>query len=124
MDLNRITPIGRLGMAILAPRTVDEGESAKQVTSFRFAVNFPFEDHATWFTVECWGDLVDVVRKLNLKKGSRLSIEGKQVPDKDTGGPRAWIVEEGEKAGTAQAAFVIWANLVIALDGKRESANV
>jgi len=68
MDLNRITPIGRLGTAILAPRTVDEGESAKQVTSFRFAVNFPFEDHATWFAVECWGDLVDVVRKLNLKK--------------------------------------------------------
>ena len=28
------------------------------------------------------------------------------------------------RLGTAQAAFVIWANLVIALDGKRESANV
>ena len=50
MDLNRITPIGWLGTAILAPRTFDEGESAKQVTSFRFAVNFSFEDHATWFT--------------------------------------------------------------------------
>jgi single-stranded DNA-binding protein len=122
MDLNRITLIGRMGSE-LTPKTIGEGEAAKQVASFRFAVNSPFDDQATWLTVECWGGLADVIKKLNLKKGSHLYVDGKLVPDKETGGPRAWIVEEGEKAGMAQASFVVWADTVIALDRKREEQN-
>jgi single-stranded DNA-binding protein len=118
MDLNRIALIGRMGTDI-APKTVGEGDAAKQVVSFRFAVNSPFDDHALWATVECWGGLADVIKKLNVKKGGHLYIEGKLVPDKDTGGPRAWIAEEGEKTGMAQASFVIWADMVIALDNKK-----
>ena len=118
MDLNRITLIGRMGSE-LALKTIGEGETAKQVVSFRFAVNSPFDDQATWLTIECWGGLSEVVKKLNLKKGSRLYVEGKLVPDKDTGGPRAWIVEEGEKTGTAQATFLVWADEIIALDPKK-----
>ena len=118
MDLNRITLIGRMGSE-LALKTIGEGETAKQVVSFRFAVNSPFDDQATWLTIECWGSLSEVVKKLNLKKGSHLYVEGKLVPDKDTGGPRAWIVEESVKAGMAQATFVVWADIVIALDGKK-----
>ena len=119
MDLNRITLIGRMGSE-LTPKTIGEGETAKQVVSFRFAVNSPFDDKATWLTIECWGGLADVVKKLNLKKSSRLYVEGKLIPDKETGGPRAWIVEEGEKAGMAQASFVVWADTIIALDPKRD----
>ena len=117
MDLNRITLIGRMGSAPTA-KTIGEGETAKQVVSFRFAVNSPFDENALWATIECWGGLAEVTKKLNLHKGSRLFIEGKLVPDKDTGGPRAWIVEEGDKAGMAQSTFVIWADQIIALDGK------
>ena len=119
MDLNRITLIGRMGSE-LAPKTIGEGETAKQVVNFRFAVNSPFDDKATWLTIECWGGLAEVVKKLNLKKGSHLYIDGKLVPDKDTGGPRAWIVEEGEKTGTAQATFLVWTDEIIALDPKRD----
>ena len=122
MDLNRITLIGRM-RSELTPKTIGEGEAAKQIVSFRFAVNSPFDDHATWLTVECWGVLADVVKKLSLKKGSRLYVDGKLVSDKETGGPRAWIVEKGEKAGMAQASFVVWADTVIALDRKREEQN-
>jgi single-stranded DNA-binding protein len=122
MDLNRITLIGRMGSE-LTPKTIGEGEAAKQVASFRFAVNSPFDDQATWLTVECWGGLADVIKNLNLKKGSRLYVDGKLVPDKETGGPRAWIIEEGEKAGMAQASFVVWADTIIALDRKREERN-
>ena len=118
MDLNRITLIGRM-VSELTPKTIGEGEAAKQVVSFRFAVNSPFDDQATWLTLECWGGLAEVVKKLNLKKGSRLFVEGKLVPDKESGGPHAWIVTEGEKAGMAQASFVVWADTIIALDGKK-----
>ena len=119
MDLNRITLIGRMG-SDLTTKTVGEGEAAKQVVNFRFAVNSPFDENALWATIECWGSLADVIKRLNLKKGSRLYVEGKLVPDKETGAPRAWIVAEGEKAGMAQSTFVIWADTVIALDSKRE----
>ena len=120
MDLNRITLIGRMGTDTTT-KAVGEGDGAKPVVTFRFAVNSPFDNNALWATIECWGSLADVIKRLNLKKGSRLYVEGKLVPDKATGGPRAWIVEEGEKAGMAQAAFVIWADMVIALDGKKEN---
>ena len=40
MDLNRITLIGRMG-SDLTPKTIGEGEAAKQIVSFRFAVNSP-----------------------------------------------------------------------------------
>ena len=119
MDLNRITLIGRMG-SDLTTKTVGEGEAAKQVVNFRFAVNSPFDENALWATIECWGNLADVIKRLNLKKGSRLYVEGKLVPDKETGAPRAWIVAEGEKAGMAQSTFIIWADTVIALDSKRD----
>ena len=119
MDLNRITLIGRMG-SDPTPKTVGDGEAAKQVVSFRFAVNSPFDDNALWATVECWGGLAEIVKKLNVKKGSRLYVDGKLVPDKETGGPRAWIVADGDKAGMAQASFVIWADIIIALDGKKD----
>ncbi len=122
MDLNRVNLIGRMGSDITV-KNIGEGEVAKTVASFRFAVNSPFDDNALWATIEWWGGLAEVVKKLNLKKGSRLYIEGKLVPDKETGGPRAWIVEEGEKAGMAQASFVIWADTIIALDKKEQPAN-
>jgi hypothetical protein len=118
MDLNRITLIGRMG-SDLTPKTIGEGEAAKQIVSFRFAVNSPFDDAAAWFTIECWGGLADVVRRLDLHKGSRLYVDGKLIPDKDTGGPHTWIVSEGEKNGMAQASFIVWADTVIALDGKK-----
>jgi single-strand DNA-binding protein len=119
MDLNRITLIGRMG-SDLTTKTVGEGEAAKQVVNFRFAVNSPFDGNALWVTIECWGSLAEVIKRLTLKKGSRLYIEGKLVPDKETGAPRAWIVAEGEKAGMAQSTFIIWADTVIALDSKRD----
>jgi single-strand DNA-binding protein len=119
MDLNRITLIGRMG-SDLTTKTVGEGEAAKQVANFRFAVNSPFDENALWVTIECWGSLAEVIKRLTLKKGSRLYIEGKLVPDKETGAPRAWIVAEGEKAGMAQSTFIIWADTVIALDSKRD----
>ena len=119
MDLNRITLIGRMGTDLSAPKTLGEGENTKLVVSFRFAVNSPYDDVATWLTVECWGGLAEVVRKLNMKKGSRLYVDGKLVPDKETGGPHAWVASEGERNGMAQASFVVWADTIIALDVKK-----
>ncbi len=118
MDLNKITLIGHLGTDPEVMSVPREAGEPRQVANFRFAVNSPFDDTATWFTVECWGSLADVVAKLNLHKGSRAYIEGKLVPDKETGGPNIWIPEKGPREGTPQASFVVWADQVIVLDKK------
>ena len=118
MDLNRITLIGRMG-SDPTPKTVGDGEAAKQVVSFRFAVNSPFDDNPAWLTIECWGGLSEVVKQLNLKTGSRLYLEGKLVPDKTTGGPQVWLSEKGDKKSVPQATFVIWADKIIALEARQ-----
>ncbi len=60
-----------------------------------------------------------MIKRLAVKKGSRLYIEGKLIPDKETGGPRAWISTAAETDGMAQSTFVIWADTVIVLDAKK-----
>jgi single-strand DNA-binding protein len=123
MDLNKLILIGRLGTDPETKSVPREGGEARPVASFRFAVNSPFDDTATWFTVECWGGMAEVVGKLSLHKGSRAYIEGKLAPDKDTGGPHVWIPEKGERQGTPQATFVVWADSLIALDKKEAGKN-
>jgi single-stranded DNA-binding protein len=120
MDMNKITLIGHLG-SDPSKRTIPgkNGGEEKHVTSFRFAVNSPFDDVPIWLTIECWGGLCDVAKQLNLKTGSRLYLEGKLVPDKTTGGPQVWIPEKGDKQGVAQATFVVWADGIIALDARQ-----
>jgi single stranded DNA-binding protein len=126
MDLNKVILIGRLGTdpekKTLPAKGSGEGD-ARNVTSFRVAVNAPFDDSALWLTVECWGGMADVIAKLNLHKGSRVYIEGKLIPDKDTGNPQIWVPEKGDRQGVPQAKFVVWADQVIVLDKKEPAAK-
>jgi len=124
MDKNRITLIGHLGSDPTS-RTIPgkEGGEEKHVTNFRFAVNSPFDDAPLWATIECWGGLCEVVQSLNLRKGSRLYVEGKLVPDKATGGPEIWVPESGDKQGVPQATFKIWADEIIALESRSQKAE-
>jgi single-stranded DNA-binding protein len=120
MDKNKVTLIGHLG-SDPSNKTIPgkNGGEEKHVTSFRFAVNSPFDDNPAWLTIECWGGLSEVVNQLNLKTGSRLYLEGKLIPDRTTGGPQVWIPEKGDKQGVPQAIFVVWADEIIALDARQ-----
>ena len=79
-SLNRVTLIGRVGKDPEL-RTIPSG---MQVCSFSLATSESFKDknsgewkeETEWHTVVCWDKLAEQASK-NLKKGSRICVEGK-----------------------------------------------
>ena len=68
-----------------------------------------------WFRVSVWGKQAETVNQY-LKKGSKVLVEGRLVPDASTGGPRIWNRQDG----TPSASFEISANTVRFLSSRGE----
>jgi len=88
--------------------------SGQAVTSFNVASNrqYPGPDgkpvkETIWFRVSVWGKQAESCSQY-LKKGRSVLVEGRLVPDKETGGPRIWTRADGS-TGTS---FEISASLV------------
>jgi len=78
--------------------------SGQAVCSFSVASNRQYPNKAggqvketTWRRVTAWGKLAETCNQY-LKKGSRVLIEGRLVPDKDTGNPRMYKKQDGSEA--------------------------
>jgi single-strand DNA-binding protein len=69
-----------------------------------------------WFRVSVWGKQAESCNQY-LRKGSKLLVEGRLVPDPSTGGPRLWTRQDG----TAAASFEVSANTVRFLSSRGES---
>ena len=69
-----------------------------------------------WFRVQTWGKTAEVCNQY-LKKGSKVLVEGRLVPDKETGAPRIWNKQDG----TPSASFEINAQTVRFLSPRGES---
>jgi single-strand DNA-binding protein len=87
--------------------------SGQAVTSFSVATNRSYTTgsgeqvkETIWFRVSTWGKQAEICNQY-IKKGSRVLVEGRLTPDKNTGGPRVW-----EKDGKAGATFDVNANTV------------
>ncbi len=68
-----------------------------------------------WFRVSVWGKQAETVNQY-LKKGSKVLVEGRLVPDASTGGPRIWNRQDG----TPSASFEVSANTVRFLSSRGE----
>jgi single-strand DNA-binding protein len=68
-----------------------------------------------WFRVSVWGKQAETCNQY-LRKGSKLLVEGRLVPDASTGGPRIWNRQDG----TPAASFEISANTVRFLSSRTE----
>ena len=94
------------------------------VTSFSVATNRRWNDRntgqpvdeTTWFRVSVWGRQAETANQY-LSRGSKVLVEGRLVPDPDTGGPKIWTRNDG----TAGASFEIRANVVRFMNGRDES---
>jgi single-strand DNA-binding protein len=71
------------------------------------------QEETTWFVVEAWGRRAEVCNQY-LHKGSKVFVEGRLKPDRNTGRPRVW---EGND-GVHRADFELVAQNVIFLDSK------
>jgi single-strand DNA-binding protein len=50
-----------------------------------------------WFRISTWGKLAEVCNQY-VRKGSKVLVEGRLVPDPKTGGPRIWQGQNGPGA--------------------------
>jgi single-strand DNA-binding protein len=75
--------------------------SGQPVTSFSVATNRQYTNNngetikeTIWFRITTWGKQAEVCNQY-LRKGSKVLVEGRLTPDKDTGGPRIWTKQDG-----------------------------
>ena len=96
--------------------------SGTPVTSFNVASNRQYTNstgekvqETIWFRVSAWSKLAEICNNY-LRKGSRVLVEGRLVPDAATGGPRTYTRQDG----TTGASFEINASTVRFLDPRGE----
>jgi len=82
------------------------------VTNFSVATNRQYTGsdgqpvkETIWFRVSTWGKQAETCNQY-LKKGSKVLVEGRLVPDKGTGGPRIWTNQEGKPASSFEVSAV------------------
>jgi len=75
--------------------------AGQAVTSFSVACNRQYTTNngetikeTIWFRVSAWGKQAEICNQY-LKKGSKVLVEGRLTPDKETGGPRIWNGQDG-----------------------------
>lgn len=96
--------------------------SGQAVTNFSVATNRQYTSsdgtqvkETIWFRVSAWGKVAEITNQY-LRKGSRVLVEGRLVPDQSTGGPRIWTRQDG----TPASQFEVSANTVRFLSARGE----
>ncbi|MGW8249146.1 MAG: single-stranded DNA-binding protein [Anaerolineales bacterium] len=96
--------------------------SGQAVTNMNVATNRQYTasdgtqvKETTWFRVSAWGKQAEICNQY-LRKGSKVLVEGRLVPDQATGGPRTYTRQDG----TTGAAFEVNANTVRFLSSRGE----
>ncbi len=97
--------------------------SGQAVTSFPVASNRKYTssngeqvNETIWFRISAWGKQAEICNQY-LKKGSKVLVEGRLTPDKNTGGPRIWQKQDG----TSGASFEVNAQTVRFLTTRADS---
>jgi single-strand DNA-binding protein len=95
--------------------------SGQAVTNFNVATNRQYTSsdgtmvkETIWFRVSTWGKTAENCNQY-LRKGSKVLIEGRLVPDPKTGGPRIWEGQSGPGAS-----YDVTANTVRFLSSRGE----
>lgn len=72
----------------------------------------------TWFRVSVWGKQAENCNQY-LSKGSQVLVEGRMIPDPETGRPHVFTRQDG----SAGASFEVTANTVRFLSGRGEAGG-
>jgi single-strand DNA-binding protein len=97
--------------------------SGQAVTNFSVATSRQYTDsggqqvkETIWFRISAWGKQAETCNQY-LKKGSKVLVEGRLVPDPATGGPRIYKKQDG----TMGSSFEVSASTVRFLSSRGES---
>lgn len=96
--------------------------SGQAVTNFNVATNRQYTGsdgnqvkETIWFRVSAWGKQAETCNQY-LRKGSKVLVEGRLIPDPASGGPRVWERQDG----TSAASFEVSAGTVRFLSSRGE----
>ena len=96
------------------------------VTNFSVAANRTYTNangeqvkETIWFRISTWGKLAETCNQY-LKRGMRVLVEGRLLPDPATGGPRIYTRSDG----TAGASFEVRADTVRFLTSRAEAEEL
>jgi single-strand DNA-binding protein len=96
--------------------------SGQAVTNFSVATSRQYTGNdgqmvkeTIWFRVSSWGKQAEICNQY-LRKGSKVLVEGRLVPDKETGGPRVFTRQDGSSGSS----FEISASTVRFLSSRGE----
>jgi single-strand DNA-binding protein len=96
--------------------------SGQAVTNFSVATNRQYTGsdgqvvkETIWFRVSTWGKNAENCNQF-LKRGSKVLVEGRLIPDTNTGGPRVWKRQDGSPS----ASFEVSASMVRFLTSRGE----
>ncbi len=116
MSYQKIVIVGNLGRDP-EMRYLSSGQA---VTNFNVATNRQYTassgekvKETTWFRVSAWGRQAETSNQY-LKTGSKVLVEGRMNPDKETGNPRVFE----RKDGTTGASYEITADRVVFMSGR------
>jgi single-strand DNA-binding protein len=114
----KITIVGNLG----SDPEMRYTPSGVPVTRFSVATNRRWTDaegnpgeETAWFRVSAWRRLAETCNQY-LSKGRQVLVEGRLLPDQETGGPRVWTGNDG----VARASYELTALTVKFLGGRAE----
>lgn len=117
----KLTIVGNLGRDPEMRYT----SSGQAVTSFSVATTHEYNTadgqhvkETTWFRVSVWGKMGEACNTY-LKKGSRVLVDGRIVPDKETGAPRLFQ----KKDGSWSSSFDVTASAVKFLSEARNEGS-
>lgn len=121
MSYQKIVIVGNLGrdpeMSYLA--------SGQAVTNFSVATNRQYTassgekvKETTWFRVSAWGRQAETCNQY-LRTGSKVLVEGRLNPDKESGGPRVWTAQDG----STRASFEITSDRVVFMSSKDDQGS-
>jgi len=75
------------------------------------------KDNTTWFRVSVWNNQAELCNQY-LKKGSKVMVEGRLNPDKNTGAPKVFQ----KKDGSWGSSYEVTADTVRFLSGRDDGA--
>ncbi len=103
--------------------------SGVPVTSFSVATSRQYSNaqgqltkETIWFRVTCWSKLAEYANNY-LKKGHKVLIEGRLVPDPNSGGPRVWTRNDGTSSASFEINAVTVRTLTSRSEGESQSAG-
>ena len=118
MSYQKLVVVGNLGRDPEMRYT----PGGQAVTNFSVATNRQYTSsngekvkETVWFRISAWGRQAETCNQY-LKTGSRVLVEGRMTPDKESGGPRVWTRQDG----TPAASYEVTADRVVFLSTRGE----